>query len=210
MKSGIYCIINKINNKIYVGQAKDLNKRHKEHRHTLKKGVHRNQHLQKAYNKYGKENFFFKILMYCSNDKLNENENFFIKVFNATSRDKGYNILEYATQNPVETKEVREKISKANKGRPHTEEWKRKASYWNSGERNAMYGKPGTWLGKKFTEEHKRNIAKAQYRDDIPDGHRLYQEWKEGMTTRQLGKKYGCSKFLISSRIKKCGYTFKK
>ena len=56
MESGIYCIINKINNKIYIGQSKNLLKRRKEHKKGLKFGTHHNDHLQKAYNNYGKEN----------------------------------------------------------------------------------------------------------------------------------------------------------
>ena len=37
-KSGIYCITNVSNNKKYIGQSKDLNKREKEHIRALKGG----------------------------------------------------------------------------------------------------------------------------------------------------------------------------
>lgn len=36
MKSGIYCIINNVNNKIYIGQALNLKKRFKEHKKNVK------------------------------------------------------------------------------------------------------------------------------------------------------------------------------
>ena len=52
MKSGIYCIINNVNNKIYIGQALNLKKRFKEHKRTLKNNTHANEYLQNAYNKY--------------------------------------------------------------------------------------------------------------------------------------------------------------
>lgn len=208
MNSGIYCIINKINNKIYIGQSKNLLKRKKEHKKGLKYGKHHNSHLQNAYDNYGKENFFFKILMYCPQEELNKYEDFFINIFDATNRNKGYNILEFANENPVNKQEVRDKIGLSNTGKIRTEEWKAKASYWNRGKRNAMYGKPGTWLGKKFSEEHKQRISKARFREDIPNGHILYDEWKSGLTTRELAEKYHCSKATIENRIKELGYTF--
>lgn len=203
---GIYCIINRINNKVYIGQSLNLQKRFKEHKTDLKKGIHVNTHLQNAYNKYGVENFIFKVIMFCDASELNKYENFFIKIFHATDRNKGYNILQYANQNPSTVQEVKNKISKANKGRKHTQEWKEKASYWNSGNKNNMYGKPGTWLGKKFSKEHRQNISNA-LKKDLPSGHILYEEWyNDNKTTRELGEKYGCSSTCISSRIKECGY----
>ncbi len=73
---GIYCIINIYNNKIYIGQSSNILKRKKEHFRTLKNGYHKNTHLQRAYNKYGKNNFIFKVLIYCDNDELDMYENF--------------------------------------------------------------------------------------------------------------------------------------
>lgn len=206
MKSGIYCIINNVNNKIYIGQALNLKKRFKEHKRTLKNNTHANEHLQNAYNKYGIENFIFKVIIFCDVTELDKYENFFIKIFHATNREKGYNILQYANQNPATIPEVKDKISKAVKGRKHTQEWKDKASYWNTGDKNAMYGKPGTWLGKRFSEQHKKRISDA-LRKDLPSGHDLYKEWyQDNKTTDELGKKYGCSKTCISDHIKECGY----
>ena len=121
---GIYCIINIYNNKIYIGQSSNILKRKKEHFITLKNGYHKNIHLQRAYNKYGKNNFIFKVLMYCDNDELDMYENFFIKIFQATNRDKGYNILEYSTQNPSKTQEVRDKISLWHQNKKETLEQK--------------------------------------------------------------------------------------
>ncbi len=54
---GIYKIVNKVNGKYYVGSAKDIELRFKEHCNSLEKGNHYNVYLQRAWNKYGGENF---------------------------------------------------------------------------------------------------------------------------------------------------------
>ena len=51
--TGIYMIQNSINNKIYIGKTKDLNKRWKRHKRYLKGNYHYNKNLQEEYNEYG-------------------------------------------------------------------------------------------------------------------------------------------------------------
>jgi excinuclease UvrABC nuclease subunit len=46
MKSGIYCIKNIINDKMYIGSAVNLKTRRYEHFHFLTKNKHHNRHLQ--------------------------------------------------------------------------------------------------------------------------------------------------------------------
>jgi group I intron endonuclease len=52
---GIYRIINKINDKFYIGSSDNIERRFSRHLLDLKKNKHDNQHLQNAWNKYGKE-----------------------------------------------------------------------------------------------------------------------------------------------------------
>ena len=47
--SGIYCIKNTINDKIYIGSAQKLNYRLWNHRHKLAKNIHANKYLQKIF-----------------------------------------------------------------------------------------------------------------------------------------------------------------
>lgn len=61
MNSGIYRIINIINNKFYFGQAKSFTIRKKKHFIALNGNYHSNLRLQNAFNKYGKDNFIFEI-----------------------------------------------------------------------------------------------------------------------------------------------------
>lgn len=61
----IYQIKNIINNKIYIGSSKNFQKRKIRHLRDLKKGSHHCIYLQRAYSKYGIENFVFEILEEC-------------------------------------------------------------------------------------------------------------------------------------------------
>lgn len=62
-KSGIYIITNKINNKFYIGSATNFRKRYNVHNSNFKKNKN-SKYLQRAYNKYGEENFEFQIIDY--------------------------------------------------------------------------------------------------------------------------------------------------
>ena len=61
MKSGIYQINCKNSKEFYIGSAKDLNHRWNTHLYCLKNNKHHNIILQRKFNKYGEENFEFKI-----------------------------------------------------------------------------------------------------------------------------------------------------
>ena len=63
--SGIYCIINILNNKKYIGSTLNFRIRLRRHYYTLRNNKHHNIHLQHAYNKYGINCFVFKILETC-------------------------------------------------------------------------------------------------------------------------------------------------
>jgi group I intron endonuclease len=73
---GIYKIINLTNNKSYIGQTDNLTRRERQHFYDLKRNKHRNEHLQKSYNKYGKDNFIFQVIEYTEN--LGERELYWI------------------------------------------------------------------------------------------------------------------------------------
>lgn len=65
-KTGVYVIENLVNGKKYVGSAaRSFKQRFQQHSLNLRKGRHKNKHLQAAWNKYGAENFKFDILAIC-------------------------------------------------------------------------------------------------------------------------------------------------
>jgi group I intron endonuclease len=72
--SGIYKIVNKINGKYYIGSAKDVYDRWSDHKKDLKKTRHHNRHLQRAWDKYGRENFELVIVETCAPEALLDRE----------------------------------------------------------------------------------------------------------------------------------------
>lgn len=77
-KIGIYKIVNKINQKSYVGSSVRLIYRHKRHLSDLRTNQHHSLALQRAYNKYGESNFEFTIIEYCNNSNILEREQYYI------------------------------------------------------------------------------------------------------------------------------------
>ena len=59
---GIYKIVNITNGKMYIGSSKNMMRRWKQHTSLLNNNHHHSVHLQRAWNKYGKENFMYEIL----------------------------------------------------------------------------------------------------------------------------------------------------
>ena len=59
----IYTIRNKINGKQLIGKSGQVpKKRWSQHQNTARRGIHCNPHFQRAWNKYGEENFEFLVL----------------------------------------------------------------------------------------------------------------------------------------------------
>ena len=85
---GIYKIINKINNKIYVGQSVNIQKRWYQH---LYDANHRPMiGIDQAIKKYGAKNFQCELIEECSADELNDKEIYWIEKLN-TFKGEGYN-----------------------------------------------------------------------------------------------------------------------
>lgn len=56
-RSGIYGIQHVPSRKLYIGSSANIGKRVYEHMRLLKKGIHKNEHLQSAFTKYGAPSF---------------------------------------------------------------------------------------------------------------------------------------------------------
>ena len=115
---GIYMIINKINNKIYIGQARNIKERWKNHINDLKNNKHYNRHLQGAWNKYGKDSFEFIIICECEEKDLDELEQYYIFSLDATNSMIGYNKAWGGKANKP-TEETKQLLSEINKGEKH-------------------------------------------------------------------------------------------
>lgn len=92
----IYKATNTINNKVYIGQTVDFERRKREHL-SAKNGVHARCVFHKAIQKYGKENFEWEIIDTC--ETLNEAlflESIYISKYNSctfVNNSNGYNIV---------------------------------------------------------------------------------------------------------------------
>lgn len=78
MTSGIYAITNTKNNKMYIGQSKDIMSRWEQHLKSIEFNKNDSIELYKAMKEYGVSNFAFSILEKCSLEELDEKEVFYI------------------------------------------------------------------------------------------------------------------------------------
>ena len=149
MKAGIYRIINSSNGKCYVGSSIDINRRRLEHFSALLHNRHVNNHLQNAYNKYGRDSFIFEVIENLEitdniKEDLLEREQFWIDNLRPE-----YNILLVAgsTLGYHHTEETKQKISNSTKG---VKKSKEHAKHISEGQR-----------GKTLTKEHKEKLSQS-------------------------------------------------
>lgn len=169
MNTGIYQITNKINGHCYIGQSINIQKRKSQHFSKLRKNIHGNDYLQRSFQKYGKDNFVFSVLLYCEPFELTRYEQGLVD-----SRNPEYNIYKECVDSPKgikRSKETKLKMSESQTGRKHTEETKLKMS--ESGKRRSVSeeirkkisesktGKPSWNKGKKFSDEYKLKMSES-------------------------------------------------
>jgi hypothetical protein len=79
--SGIYRIRNLTNDKIYIGSAFRFYDRFRVHLSRLNNNKHDNDHLQKSYNKYGKNNFIFEIIELSTQENIYDLEKKYLDIY---------------------------------------------------------------------------------------------------------------------------------
>ena len=89
---GIYKITNKVNNKCYIGQSINIQRRWYQEKNKAfnENDTAYNQLLSKAFRKYGLDNFTFEVLEELAPEQLNEREEYWINHFNSLT-PRGYN-----------------------------------------------------------------------------------------------------------------------
>ena len=97
---------NTINNKVYIGQSINIDKRHKEHKHNHLNGnyCNYNSKFYRALRKYGFDNFEISVLEECSREELNTKEVEYIKQYD--SYRNGYNSTVGGEDNPSNHREI--------------------------------------------------------------------------------------------------------
>ncbi len=142
MTCGIYQIRNLTTGKKYVGSSKNFEKRRQDHWRALRKGKHKNPHLQNAWNMYGESDFEFVVLEEClPEERLNREQECL------DTRDYEYNISQKADSPRKEklSDEHRKKLSIAHMGHRRTKESREKQSI--------------TMVGRIVSEETRRKIS---------------------------------------------------
>jgi group I intron endonuclease len=205
-KAGIYCIENTITGKKYIGQSANLQKRIYEHGRTLRNSIHENEHLQRAFNKYGESKFIFKILLYCEVDELSRYEQSLIDLYGSNT----YNICKECVP--------------TTRGIKYTHEQRKKLSQINSGKNNPMYGKKhsvGTRMqmsekakgeknhnfGISFSEERKNKISQATSGEKNPRAKLIWEdvfwirEHRKEYTLKEIAEKFEVSTATIGNII---------
>lgn len=200
---GIYKIESKVHpERIYIGSAINIEERWRLHIYFLKRNKHHSSKLQRHYNKYGKIDLRFSILLGCDKDDLLINEQFFLDSLNPY-----FNVCKIAgsrlgIKSSEETKqkirsfnlgkvmpdEIKLKIKKSMIGRVITDEHKKKIKERLTGKRKtpehiekmriALTGK----VHGKMSDETKKKLSLAKI------GHDVSQETREKLRKFNLGK----------------------
>lgn len=110
---GIYMIKNLSNNKVYIGQSVNINKRWNDHKSKLENNKHENLHLQGAYNQYGQDCFEFSIICECEEKDLNRKEKFYINKYRSYMPEYGYNLTKGGDSEYEFSEDIIEKMRKS-------------------------------------------------------------------------------------------------
>ena len=95
---------NKVTHQKYIGLSNNIARRLLEHSWALNNNRHSNTHLQRSWNKYGKDNFDMSIIEECSLEELPEREKYWIKYYD--SFNNGFNQTIGGEGNPQLTVET--------------------------------------------------------------------------------------------------------
>jgi group I intron endonuclease len=163
--SGIYQIRNITNNKRYIGSAISIHKRKMAHIRLLENNKHYNIHLQRAYNKDGKDNFIFEVLLFCSKDYLKFYEQRAIDAYDFSS--DLYNIMPNARSSIgiILSEETKIKIGLSNKGKKRSKESIEKSASKRRGVKKSEEFKQkckNRQLGKKYSDETKKKMSESR------------------------------------------------
>lgn len=193
-KIGIYGIRNKINGKIYIGKTgMNFGDRWDSHRSLLNNGKHDNPYLQRAWNKYGPENFEFIIIEECSANDLNEREMYYIKHYKDLGMaynihdggDGGINLGKHLSE------ETKCKIGEKNRinglGRKASDTTKEKMSKSHSGKKYSSMSEEGRKNIQLAQQKYYENNPKKLCVDDVKEIRKLHND---GLNYSEIARQY--------------------
>jgi group I intron endonuclease len=148
--SAVYAIRCTVNHKVYVGSAANIGARWKAHRRALESGFHHSDHLQRAWDLYGKEQFVFEVIEFVLDpSELIVIEQEWIDRLQSADRNSGYNVSPTAgsPRGVKHSPDARLRMSLAHLGKKLSAKTCDKMSMANK--------------GKKLTAEHRAKISAA-------------------------------------------------
>jgi group I intron endonuclease len=154
----LYKITNLLNGKCYIGQTNNIARRFSQHKCSKTTSL-----IHKAIEKYGKENFEWRIICECSEQSLlNKAEQVFIDYYGGINSKKNYNAKDGGYRGTL-CEESRKKIGNSNKGKKRTIEVKNKLSEMRRGRilNKDISGDKNPMFGKHHSDETKQKIRKA-------------------------------------------------
>ena len=174
MSGIIYKIENTVNGKKYIGSTQNKKQRWGKHKRDLKAGRHSNDYLQRAWDKYGSDNFRFEVIEKVPReDKLLEREQWYLD-----NTETEYNLAIDAQA--------------AFRGLSHTEESIRKIRESHMGAKNPMYNKSRpqsvkqsiskTLKGREFSDETRKKLSESS------KGKKMSKSARKKMSKQKKGK----------------------
>ena len=226
MKIWIYQIRNKVNNKIYIGSTNNLKRRWESHIYQLKNNMHHSIKLQKAWNKYGEDNFEFSIIEEFNSDNEDDKyikEQYYLDLYESYT-DKGYNMSNIAdtrklfkrikSENSVFTKITKEVAIAIKRELCETDKQQKEIAEEFNVSRGVVsnIANLNTWAnyGEEYNEILKKKKKSIGYLDDYKE-QVLDMYFNKSMTHVQIAEELGltqnnCSEITKLERMRREGH----
>jgi group I intron endonuclease len=181
----IYKIVNTKSGKFYIGSTQNFDKRFAQHKSDLTKNRHHNIHLQRSWNKHGKDGFNFEVVEECENYLKREQDILdtldFKTCYNVSASAIGGDLIRNHPERDRLVKEATQRLRTCKKPKP---KFGKENPNWRGGRKKCKCGveihkinktcikcsdKTGvnnSFYGKKHTEEYLKRaseIRKGRY-----------------------------------------------
>jgi group I intron endonuclease len=162
MITGVYKIASIAKpDRIYIGSSIDIYKRWEQHLRNLRKDKHHSQKLQRHFNKYGKSDLVFSVIIGCDKDELINVEQYYIDIYEPYFNGS---MKAYSNGGFTQTEGAKQKISESMKG-----------------EKNPNYGR-------EFSEEHRKRLSESMKGRTSPNkGKKASDETRKKQSDKRKG-----------------------
>jgi len=112
-KAGIYAIVNKVTGKFYIGQTRNFFRRYQDYTGAFKNdGNPGNRYLVKDVLKYGRENFFFRVLEFVDEGEVALDSRYLTELEDSYLNCADFSVYNHSHRQKLKLKGIRFKIDK--------------------------------------------------------------------------------------------------